>query len=470
MNCKDINVLINNFLDGSLTELEALQFESHIETCVECRLEFEEIKFIHEIMADSELSSLPENFEEELREKLESVNIEVNDEDLKGSTVVLEKQSSKTSKVKSTKKEKSKLIDFNAFKESRSIAFVKKHRRMITSVAAVFMIGVFTLGSMDSIPSYRFGSDESYVTSDMVYDEVAEEMSMEAPSVMSTMAVESNGNLKQDRGNVSVTFNEELSSPEAEYGDGKANYALSTSDDNAGVNYKEDRLIIKNGYASIEVLDFDKTMSDIKAFVNSNGGYVSDLSSSKYGDYNEDKDRYYKSGYVNVRIPKRLFDQMFSEISSYGNVESTSISTNDITDSYRGISDEVINLEIREKKLREIMEKTVEITDVIEVERELSRVRGEINRLSGTLQNWESLVELSSINIQIIEVKTLNKYIKPVDATLLEQAKYALIRSLNDLVLFVERFVVAFIGNLPNFIIIGVLALIGRFVYRRRLK
>lgn len=470
MNCKDINVLINNFLDGSLTELEALQFESHIETCVECRLEFEEIKFIHEIMADSELSSLPENFEEELREKLESVNIEVNDEDLKGSTVVLEKQSSKTSKVKSTKKEKSKLIDFNAFKESRSIAFVKKHRRMITSVAAVFMIGVFTLGSMDSIPSYRFGSDESYVTSDMVYDEVAEEMSMEAPSVMSTMAVESNGNLKQDRGNVSVTFNEELSSPEAEYGDGKANYALSTSDDNAGVNYKEDRLIIKNGYASIEVLDFDKTMSDIKAFVNSNGGYVSDLSSSKYGDYNEDKDRYYKSGYINVRIPKRLFDQMFSEISSYGNVESTSISTNDITDSYRGISDEVINLEIREKKLREIMEKTVEITDVIEVERELSRVRGEINRLSGTLQNWESLVELSSINIQIIEVKTLNKYIKPVDATLLEQAKYALIRSLNDLVLFVERFVVAFIGNLPNFIIIGVLALIGRFVYRRRLK
>lgn len=478
MKCNDINVMINDYLDGLLNEKEMQEFNNHIENCEKCKLEFEEIRFIHEIMADSELSSLPENFEKELSQKLEKINSE-SKQDIENEkhTVNVEKERLEKKKEKKIfgTKDKSKLIDFTSFKESRSFMYIKNHQRMVASLAALLMIGVFTVTSMDNISTFNMQMQDSVVSEEAVESAPADfavtnesfENKAKADLKMSSAREDSTvGTMAMDN----IEFGMAESVEEPSFSDESSVVNNSGGSDSSEIDYSKDRLIIKNGYASIEVLDFDKTISDITNYVTSNGGYVSDMSSSDYGVYNEERDRYLKSGYVNIRIPKNLFDSMFEEISTYGNVQSTNIRSNDITDSYRSTADEVINLEIREKKLREIMEKTVEIKDVIEVERELSRVRGEINRLQGTLQNWEALVELSSVNIEIREVKTLNKYVRPVDATLFEQAKFALIETLNNLMLFVERFIVAFIGNIPNFIIIGFVALVLRIFYKKRLK
>ncbi len=87
-------------------------------------------------------------------------------------------------------------------------------------------------------------------------------------------------------------------------------------------------------------------------------------------------------------------------------VESESISAQDISEEYTDLSAQLINAQATEKELRELLttvrQRTQKAADVLEVYSELTKVRGEVERLRGRISYLSQTVALATINLDLI--------------------------------------------------------------------
>ena len=60
---------------------------------------------------------------------------------------------------------------------------------------------------------------------------------------------------------------------------------------------------------------------------------------------------------------------------------------------------------IQEERILEIMKKADQVEDILNIERELNRIRTEINQRKNILKNWDQLVDYSSIEVSLREEK-----------------------------------------------------------------
>lgn len=162
-----------------------------------------------------------------------------------------------------------------------------------------------------------------------------------------------------------------------------------------------ERKIIKNGTLTIEVKNVANTIDDITAITNELGGYV--VSSNKYTN---DETR----GTVAIRIPADKFDEAFERIRSiadetpYENKAST-----DVTEEYTDLEAQLRNLEATEAQYLELLKKAESVEDMVTVQRELSQVRGEIERIEGRMKYIDRTSDMSYIEINIRENQTITQ-------------------------------------------------------------
>ncbi|BEP29176.1 DUF4349 domain-containing protein [Helicovermis profundi] len=442
MKYENIEYLINKYIDADITDSERKELDMHLKESEECKELFDEMVLINEMLGDIKLKELPENYESELNEKLENGNII----QLKNQTM---KTTSKVSKKSKNVISKGKIFHIKSF--------VNGHKKGFIALAASFIIGFASYNALMSsnLNNMNLMMDES-VSSPMSMDMAsAPEMDMlveSAPSFKSSIDGETLSNNTRS-GNIENS---------------KAISAKTTKSSSINTNNFNGRKIIKNGNFSIEVEDFDKTITSIYQIVKNYNGYIENFSSYDNGKYISSIDKKLKSGNITIRIPENKFYDFFNLAGDFGEVNNKNIYTSDITSQYRDYENEVANLEVREKKLREIMNEAKNIKDVIEVERELSLVRGEINRYKGNLKNWDEEVSLSSINISIVEVEKLNKEVNPIDKSIWQKSKEGLITNINKMVTFVQILIVLAISNLPIIIILTIIASLIYIYYKKK--
>lgn len=432
MNCERYEELIHLYVDHRLDKKEEVELFSHMETCTHCRETYEEISALKDLLGGMQMKELPEGFEEDLHLKLVEASVE---------------------------KEKSLL---EKIKEKITMGTKMK---MTVSFGAVAIAAVLVIANSNLIPNMSQMKSENY---EMAY-EATEEADFvmaepaEAPMVMS---------MAKNRGAEEVTnfaLEETSEAMDAgvstEYGissvelESTATVATQTAKQSIGQEFTG-RLIIKTANISMNVENYDDSSAELSRMVEEMGGYISDTSSYYYiyDQYDDTKNR--KTGYMTLRVPHQFFDQFVNQMNTFGDITNYSSNANDITKQYRDTSAEVENLKVREAKLREIMGKAEEIKDIIEVERELSRVRSEINGYQSVLTDWEDLITLSTITVDMTEVEELKDRVKPVDKDMFTKAKEGFIYTINRIVDVVESLVIWLIAAspvlLPVIIVAGV--------------
>lgn len=159
-----------------------------------------------------------------------------------------------------------------------------------------------------------------------------------------------------------------------------------------------DRMLIYRGQISLEVVDLSKTMLELSSLVDSLNGYVAGSSTSNYDSQ--------KTGTISIRIPKLSFQNALSTIEGMGVLKDRSTSSEDITEQYIDLKARLTNLQSQEETLRGILSKAVNVPDVLAVQKELERVRGDIDSLTGTLNYLEKNVEMSLITVNLTEPKS----------------------------------------------------------------
>lgn len=160
--------------------------------------------------------------------------------------------------------------------------------------------------------------------------------------------------------------------------------------------------IIKTAAISIEVPKdtFEESMVKITKIAESAGGYISNTESYSDAEGN------LTSGRIIVRIPGEKFNLAIDEIKKAGKLKSISISGQDVTQEYIDLQSRLKNYQAQEKVLLDLMNKSTNVKDSIEVQKELSNVQGEIEVIKGRINYLDNMVGFSTIDVAISEPET----------------------------------------------------------------
>ncbi|MDO9516996.1 MAG: DUF4349 domain-containing protein [Methanosarcinaceae archaeon] len=191
-----------------------------------------------------------------------------------------------------------------------------------------------------------------------------------------------------------------------------------------------ERKVISTADLAIKVDDSAAAIDEIIKITEAAGGFVS--SSSVYDSYYEGDQ---KEGYATVRVPKDGFTSVIGDIETLGEVTSKTISGRDVTEEYIDLSARLGNLERQEERLVEILAMATTVEEVLDVERELGRIRGEIESLTGRLKYLNDKVDLSTITVRVSEPRPITQSWGIRDA--LSESVAGFISSVAALIVFV---------------------------------
>ncbi len=164
-----------------------------------------------------------------------------------------------------------------------------------------------------------------------------------------------------------------------------------------------DRKVIMTASVQIETAEHDNAVNTIRAIATGAGGYVESSSS-----YLTAQDK--KQTTVTIKVPAAQFESSFAQIKALGKVKSESSSGQDVTRQYIDLTARLKNLQAEEKQLSEIMGMSRNVTEVLAVEKELFRVRGEIESTQAQLNYLASVVDFSTITATVMEPQPVVEY------------------------------------------------------------
>lgn len=110
-----------------------------------------------------------------------------------------------------------------------------------------------------------------------------------------------------------------------------------------------------------------------------------------------------RHGLWTVRLDLEKVDGFLNEASTVAQLIKAESGSNDVTDQYVDLSARVKNKQQEEARLLSHLEKSVSLTDTLLLEKELSRVREEVERLQGQLNVLTSATDLATVHIRLQE-------------------------------------------------------------------
>lgn len=175
-----------------------------------------------------------------------------------------------------------------------------------------------------------------------------------------------------------------------------------------------DRLIIRSKTLRLQVESTPDSVAKIRELATARSGSVTDMQVATDVDdwvYRYDNngnpvgDGTALRGWVTVRVPTASFDAFVDDVSKIGTIKFQSESTEDVTQAHVDMSARLENLRAQEARLREFFDAAKDVKDMLAVEAELGRVRGEIESLDAQVKYLERQAAMATVTIELVENK-----------------------------------------------------------------
>src|SRR5450759_5335437 len=156
-------------------------------------------------------------------------------------------------------------------------------------------------------------------------------------------------------------------------------------------------MVIRNGQAFIEVDKVDPAILGIRQLTAQVGGYITNSSISGGRDQ-------IRQATLELKIPVTKYDQAVGSLSTIGKVETVNSTAQDVGEEFVDVTARVKNAGRLEERLITLLStRTGKLDEVLRVERELARVREEIERYEGRLRYLSARVAMSTLTITVHE-------------------------------------------------------------------
>ncbi len=167
--------------------------------------------------------------------------------------------------------------------------------------------------------------------------------------------------------------------------------ADSSSVEEAAALVAQQRIIVRTVDMRLVVQDVSAAMDGVSRLAQELGGWVvtSDRSARHQGS-------------ISIRVPATRLDEAVQRLRGMAaEVEAEITSSKDVTDEYVDTSARLTNLQATEQALLRLLEGAQQVDDALNVQRELTKVQEEIERLQGRIKFLEETAAFSLINVTL---------------------------------------------------------------------
>jgi hypothetical protein len=160
-------------------------------------------------------------------------------------------------------------------------------------------------------------------------------------------------------------------------------------------------MIIRTGQASLVVDSLDLAVARVRQLAQRVGGFVAN-SQMQAGE------NQLRSATLEIKVPADRFDELTGGLTPIGKVEYLNVSAEDVGEEFTDMTARVANAHRLEQRLIDLLAtRTGKLSDVLEIERELARVRESIERMEGRRRYLKAHVAMSTLSVTVHEKPAL---------------------------------------------------------------
>lgn len=153
---------------------------------------------------------------------------------------------------------------------------------------------------------------------------------------------------------------------------------------------RAERMLVWTASLGIQVWSISNAVNDAVALTERQGGYVEQKSDS--GD---------ASASLTLRIPSKTFKAALAGFERLGTVMYRSVEGDDVTDEYIDVEARLKNKIVLRDRLKQLLEKAVDVKDILAIEAELNRVQSDIDSMEGRIKSLKGQADYATITLSL---------------------------------------------------------------------
>jgi uncharacterized protein DUF4349/putative zinc finger protein len=219
-------------------------------------------------------------------------------------------------------------------------------------------------------------------------------------------------------------------------------------------------LIVRTADLSLTTQEFDKVRAGIEQILKRHHGYIGELNLGTPAGAA-------RTLTGTLRVPTDQMDATIVELRTLGRVETESQGGEEVTQAYMDLEARLTNARNTEKRLTDVLrQRTGKLSDVLEAEEAIARVRGEIESMTADKGRLTKRVTFATINLSVKE--DYKAQLQTMPASSLTQLHNAAVEGYQSMIGGVFGMILGLLSYGPSFLFWGGLLLIpGRMAWKR---
>jgi hypothetical protein len=155
------------------------------------------------------------------------------------------------------------------------------------------------------------------------------------------------------------------------------------------------RKLVRNANVDLQVKSFDEALQSISALASEGRGYVATTSSQK-------QENGKLRAQIVVKVLPENLDDFLTKLRKLGDLKRQTLTAEDVTKQYVDTDARLRNARLVEQRLVALLEKNAgRVSDLLQVEKELGRVREQVEQLQGELKAMDMQVQFATVTISL---------------------------------------------------------------------
>ena len=168
----------------------------------------------------------------------------------------------------------------------------------------------------------------------------------------------------------------------------------------------ENAKMIYTARMEVETTGFDAADADLRTLVEVLGGYFEQAAVHDYGSG-------YRSGDYKVRIPADQFQPFLDQVGTLCHVTYQEQTSENVSEAYYDAESRLATQRTKLERLQNLLAQAENMEDIITIESAISDTELEIERLTGTLRQYDALVDYATVYLSLQEVYQLSNVEEP---------------------------------------------------------
>lgn len=158
-----------------------------------------------------------------------------------------------------------------------------------------------------------------------------------------------------------------------------------------------DRKLIKDGEISMEVKNLDQSREELTKLISQYKAYISNETQAEYDNR--------KVFSFSIKIPVNQYETFCESVSGLAvNIERKNLNAFDVTEEFVDTEARISAKKTLEKRYLELLSKAKNVDEMLAIERELAKVREEIEAMGGRIKFLQNQSSLSTLKLTMYQI------------------------------------------------------------------